>query len=91
MKHPEYKPVSLMGCTLQMTCGACPEQYDVFRNGSQVGYLRLRGGTFRAHHGECGGPKVYESETEGDGSFEDSERLEHLTKAVTALLEYEHT
>lgn len=24
------------------TCGSCPEQYDVFKGGRQVGYVRLR-------------------------------------------------
>lgn len=31
-----------------LTCGACPEQYDVFVNDKQVGYVRLRGGALRA-------------------------------------------
>lgn len=27
--------------TLEQTCGACPEQYDVFKDGEPVAYLRL--------------------------------------------------
>jgi len=30
----------------EMTCGACPEQYDVFKGDDKVGYMRLRWGHF---------------------------------------------
>lgn len=51
--------------------GACPEQYDVFLEGLQVAYFRLRHGRFTAtltdpYHGEeclC----VYSTRTDGDG------------------------
>ena len=36
---------------LVKTCGACPEQYDAYFEGYQVGYLRLRHGTFRVDYG----------------------------------------
>ena len=69
------------------TCGACPEQYDVFDEITkrQVGYLRLRHGFFRADLGGCGGETVYEAETNGDGVFDDNERMPHLRAAVIAL------
>lgn len=69
------------------TCGACPEQYDVFdeETKQQVGYLRLRHGYFRADMDSCGGETVYESQPNGDGIFDDDERLPELTKAVAAL------
>lgn len=74
------------GCELRLTCGACPEQYDVFKDGLQIGYLRLRDGLFRADYGGCGGPEVYEAEPEGDGFFEAHEREGYLTESVNALL-----
>lgn len=69
------------------TSAACPEQYSVFdlETKEQVGYLRLRHGYFRADLGHCGGETVYESETNGDGMFEDVERMPQLTAAVDAL------
>jgi hypothetical protein len=74
------------GYTLKMTSLACPEQYDVFDdNNEMVGYLRLRHGYFRADVPDCGGDTVYESQPEGDGMFEDHERIQELTKAVEAI------
>lgn len=70
---------------LVQTCGACPEQYDVFHGKRKVGYLRLRHGHFRAHFLGVGGEVVYEAETIGDGIFDASEREHHLTMAKTAL------
>ena len=67
---------------LIQTCGACPEQYDVYRGDDKVGYLRLRHGYFRA---ECHGEVVYEAHVKGDGLFEEDEREQHLNLAVTAI------
>lgn len=69
------------------TCGACPEQYDVYDDTTQrkVGYLRLRHGSFRADIDDCGGDTVYEAETAGDGIFDDDERMPQLTAAINAL------
>lgn len=39
-----------------MTCGACPEQYDVYSDESmteQVGYIRLRHGNLFAESPDC--------------------------------------
>lgn len=75
---------------LIQTCGACPEQYDVFQDGRLIGYLRLRHGHFRAHYGSIWGPVVYEAQTRGDGAFEPDEREFHLEQAKTAI-KAEHT
>lgn len=89
--YGEYEPsesdIVIDGCRLICTCGACPEQYDVFDDLStkKIGYLRLRHGYFRADYPECGGRTVYETETMGDGIFDEDERLPHLTAAVRAL------
>lgn len=70
-----------------LTCGACPEQYDVFLGPLQIGYLRLRHGDFRADYPECGGETVYEASPRGDGEFEDDERDYYLRFALKALLD----
>jgi len=75
----------IKGYELLMTCGACPEQYDVYRNGKIVGYLRLRHGYFTASYPECGGEIVYATGTIGDGIFVESERYKHLKKAIKAI------
>jgi mRNA-degrading endonuclease RelE of RelBE toxin-antitoxin system len=74
------------GLELKMTCPACPEQYDVFKDGKQVGYFRLRHGEFRVDYQKCGGETIYEAEPSGDGIFEDSERLLYLNNAMKAIL-----
>lgn len=67
---------------LVQTCGACPEQYDAYLNGQQVGYLRLRHGYFRA---ECYGKIVYEAYPRGDGCFDSEEKTFYLNRAVEAI------
>ena len=34
----------IKGLNFKKTCDACPEQYDVFKDEKQVGYVRLRWG-----------------------------------------------
>lgn len=80
--------LTILGCELHLTCNACPEQYDVTKDGRDLGYLRLRHGWFRADYGECGGPTVYEAAPMGDGEFNDDEREGYLTEAVSALLQH---
>ena len=71
---------------LVRTCYACPEQYDVYdKHNNKVGYLRLRHGVFRAEYPDCGGETVYESLPDGDGIFEEYERMYQLTKAIEAI------
>lgn len=75
------------GWHFKLTCGACPEQYDVQSpDGKQIGYLRLRHGHFTATYPDVGGELVYESNPKGDGYFEYDEREEELTRALMALL-----
>jgi hypothetical protein len=74
------------GYRLVCTCGACPEQYDVFDAREQkVGYLRLRHGHFRAEAPGVYGEMVYDADTKGDGIFDADERSEHLQRAVAAI------
>lgn len=83
---PENREIE--GLRLVCTSPACPEQYDVFDpQGTQIGYLRLRHGRFRADYPDCGGETVYVSNTKGDGVFEEDERIPELTNAVRKLAE----
>jgi hypothetical protein len=70
---------------LQRTCEACPEQYDAFLEGRQVGYLRLRHGVFRVDCPDHGGECVYLTLTDGDGQFTDRERPIVLKVAETMI------
>jgi hypothetical protein len=79
--------MNIQGYELVLTCTACPEQYDVFKDGKKVGYLRLRHGIFRADVPDCGGKTVYTAATRGDGLFEDDEKEHHLNMAVSAIHE----
>lgn len=80
--------MEINGYKLKITCKACPEQYDVFKNGTQVAYLRLRHGFFYASVPDCSDNIVYEAAPIGDGMFEDSERMKYLTEAIIAVEEY---
>ncbi len=75
------------GCKLVMTCQACPEQYEVFFEGFQIGYLRLRGGSFKAIYPDVGGELVFTASPKGDGVFQEAERFKYLKAAVTALID----
>lgn len=81
--------MEILGYTLVITCGACPEQYEVCNSeGKQVGYLRLRHGGFRADYPKCGGETVYRHSFDDGwkGIFDDDEEREYfLTEAVQAL------
>lgn len=73
---------------LQLTSGACPEQYEAFLGERQVGYLRLRHGWFRVDFPRCGDETILEGDPMGDGQFEPEEREEWLLKAKVAICEH---
>lgn len=78
--------MNIKGYRLEMTCGACPEQYDVIKDNVLVGYLRLRHGYFQARYPDVMGELVYDALTKGDGIFaDDKERRKHLKKAIKAI------
>ena len=66
-----------------------PGHRDAFdAHGVQVGYLRLREGTFTVECPDVGGELVYEAEPRGDGAFEDEEREGYLGEATRAIQEW---
>lgn len=80
--------MNIKGFELEMTCGACPEQYDVYLCGENVAYLRLRHGYFYA---QCpiGGEVVYQTHPRNsDGIFSYEDRAEHLPRAINAVINY---
>jgi len=81
----ELNPVEL---ELKRTCAAAPEQYDLFRDGRQIGYLRLRHGYFRAHYPDHSSSEpVYSTGVRGDGLFyDDEERSRELRAAAVEIL-----
>ena len=70
---------------LKRTCYACPEQYDAFLGGRQVGYLRLRHGYFSVDVPDAGGDTIYDADigpVGGDiGIFTEEEREPQLWAA----------
>ena len=75
-----------MAIELIQTSSACPEQYDVMQDGGRVGHLHLRHGYFEACVDGPSGEAVYTARTIGDGVFDPSERDEHISKALAAII-----
>ena len=73
----------------EMTCEACPEQYDVWDGDKLVGYVRVRGSLCRAFVPDVGGECIYEQligESGWDGCFEtEGQRKYHLTLIEIAI------
>lgn len=71
------------------TCSACPEQYDVFRDGEQIAYVRKRWGNLAVNPVKNGkiifGTVIY-SETEGDayaGTIDNiDETIDNIIEAI---------
>ena len=71
------------GLWFKLTCGACPEQYDVFRGDEQVAYVRLRFGRLRVDVPDVGGKTIYISDFDEEykGVFSDeAERVNYLAE-----------
>jgi hypothetical protein len=83
--YSDPKDIYINGYLLKLTCTACPEQYDVYKNGKKVGYLRLRHGGFTAEYPDCGGKLVYSGCPAGDGCFREDEREFYLKEAIKAI------
>ncbi len=82
-----YRMYKNAGYELKCTCTACPEQYDVFKDGRQVAYMRMRHGWFRVAVPDVTGDTIYSAEPEGDGCFKAHERLVYMKKALDNIKE----
>lgn len=74
------------GLDLRLTSIAMPEQYEVFKEGQQVAYYRLRHGGFTVRYPDHSGKAIYSTEVWGDGTFYPDERLIYLTRAMRIIL-----
>mgnify|MGYP003526781326 CR=1 FL=1 len=78
-----------------LTCSACPEQYDVYQKHSaseytQVGYVRLRWGSLRCDYPDCGGETILleDISDEGHGMFDNEKsRAKWLKKIADTIWE----
>lgn len=93
MNYEDYYTINdvervIDGYTLVRTCFACPQQYDVYKDGKMAAYLRLRHGYFYASVPDVGGMVVYNANTKGDGIFDEDEEDYHLQNAIKAVDEW---
>jgi len=78
------------GYNLYKTCIACPEQYDVFKDGKLVGYIRLRGGWLQAFCPDVFLERVYFHEFPNDewkGCFETDEEQDYYLEYVIIAID----
>lgn len=73
---------SIKDYELVCTCTAFPEQYNVFKEGRIVAYLRLRHNCFSVTVPDVDGKIIYSANPHGGGSFEDLERPHFLKIAI---------
>jgi hypothetical protein len=79
------------GLTFICTCIACPEQYNVFKDEKQVGYVRLRHGGLRVDSPDYLGEEIYYTEYGDDdycGEFSDEDRPVWLAKITKIINEH---
>lgn len=75
------------GFKLQLSCVACSEQYDVYKDGKQIAYYRLRHGVFTVHITQGNQViELYKVYPNGDGIFTDDERLNYLATALRIVI-----
>lgn len=92
MELPALEVQEIDGLTFNLTCNACPEQYDVYDGEKYVAYIRLRWGYLSVRPSD--GVKeieIYSYNWEDDpykGCFEGSEREHHLPLIAKAIKEY---
>lgn len=70
---------------LHQTCSASPEQYDMYVDGENIGYFRIRHGCFIVEY-LLNETQVFESVIKGDGGFDSDERDFFLKEGIKAVL-----
>lgn len=88
----ELSDVEIGDYYFYLTCGACPEQYDVLdTEGKILAYVRLRYGKLKVYVPDVGGELLYQKNYDEDflGTFpSDQERKEQLEIIAQKLKEY---
>jgi len=79
--YNDSKVIRIKTCNFEfhLTCGACPEQYDVFLEDTQVGYARLRWGMLRCDYPDVDGETIYHYSFDDrlQGCFDDDKQREY--------------
>lgn len=74
------------GLLFVQTCQCCPEQYDIYYKGDQIGYLRYRYGVLDLRYRNVAGPCIYKK-TIGDNmdGYLGNQRVKYLKKCARVL------
>ena len=85
---PENPIVTINNLLFERTCPACPEQYNVYNKGKkQIGYVRLRHGSFNVYFPECSDVYLYNEHLENThGEFNSEEQRKHYLTLAANLL-----
>lgn len=78
-----------MKLRFELTCGACPEQYDVYdEDNKQVAYIRLRWGNLRVDYPDYMGTTIYYHEFEDPwiGCFDSEEQRDKYLTEIEAVI-----
>lgn len=97
----QTKEREIQGLDFKLTCLACPEQYDVFLDDEEVGYIRLRHGVLSVDFtpteerlGEWDADVIYPQELKiltGDGNFSNEEERNYfLNRCAEEILKHIH-
>jgi hypothetical protein len=73
------------GLTMECTCTAVPEQYELFKEGSPAGHIRVRWSRFTVDYPEAAEERLYDGVVDGFGAFSDREREECLSMAISLI------
>lgn len=81
--------ITLHGLEFRLTCSSCPEQYEVFREGKRVAYVRLRHGFLSVNAPDCVGKEILSHEFDGHLGWFDTASQRHgwLNRIARAILE----
>lgn len=91
------KPLLVIdGLAFELTCSACPEQYDVWlgERQEQVGYVRVRWGHAWAYHPDFMGEPVYDEPIGDDdlaGQFIDDDQRQAVLSDIAGRLRRAHS
>ena len=71
-----------LGVVIALTCRDAPEQYEIIKDGSPSGYIRVRWGRMSVSYADAGDEDLYEGQVDGFAGFTDNEREAKLLLAL---------